>query len=69
MEFLLTAAGAALLTLTGAFISGGLRLPHAPSRREAGREMSAEDEFGRDLAALLGYQAEIDTQETEEEST
>ena len=69
MEFVMTAAGAAMLVLTGALISGGLHLPHAPRGREAGREMPREDEFGRDLAALLGYQADVDTTKTEEEST
>lgn len=69
MEFLLTAAGTVLLVLTGALISGGLRLPRTLRGREARREMPPEDDFGRDLAALLGYQAEIDTTETEEEST
>lgn len=55
MEFLIEALAAVLLVWSGALISGGLSLPQA---RTASVEQETEDDFGKDLAALLGYQAE-----------
>ena len=59
MEILCYCIGAALLVLTGAVASGGLRLP----RRQPGNQAPAEapdDALSRDLAALMAYGQEED---------
>lgn len=54
MEFLLFSLGAVLLVAAGALLSGGWtpvpRGTHTPPNTPR------EDDFGHDLAALLGYQ-------------
>ncbi|MCB6365931.1 hypothetical protein LI291_07060 [Intestinibacillus massiliensis] len=57
MEILLYLFSAVALVVTGAVVSGGLALPQARRARGEARETPPEDELGRDLAALLGYQA------------
>ena len=54
MTILLYCIGAALLVLTGAVVSGGLRLPARPARGGAPAE-TPEDALSRDLAALMAY--------------
>ena len=57
MTILLYCIGAALLVLTGAVVSGGLRLPARPARGSAPAE-TPEDALSRDLAALMAYRGE-----------
>nr|WP_308505666.1 hypothetical protein [uncultured Agathobaculum sp.] len=59
MTILLYCIGAALLVLTGAVVSGGLRLPARPARGSAPAE-TPEDALSRDLAALMAYGREED---------
>lgn len=63
METILETLCAAALVLTGALVSGGLKLPgRRQGEPEAGAQ--AQDEFGRDLQALLAYR--LPAQEEEE---
>ena len=55
MTILLYCIGAALLVLTGAVVSGGLRLPRRPARHEEDAAASVDDTLSRDLAALMAY--------------
>ncbi len=55
MTILLYCIGAMALVLTGALISGGLRLPARPARHETGPSPAADDTLSRDLAALMAY--------------
>lgn len=59
MTILLYCIGAALLVLTGAVVSGGLRLPARPPKDGAPAE-TPEDALSRDLAALMAYGREED---------
>lgn len=54
MTIIFTCLGAALLVLTGALISGGLRLPVRPSVHTLPSD-AADDPLAQDLAALLRY--------------
>ena len=62
MTILLYCIGAALLVLTGAVVSGGLRLPQRPAKT-ASAPTPAEDALSRDLAALMAYGREDMTDE------
>ena len=55
MTILLYCLGAALLVLTGAVVSGGLRLPQRPPKHEGNPAATADDALSRDLAALMAY--------------
>ena len=59
MTILLYCIGAALLVLTGAVVSGGLRLPQRPAKGDDA-PTPAEDALSRDLAALMAYGREED---------
>ena len=59
MTILLYCIGAALLVLTGAVVSGGLRLPTQLPKGGAPAE-TPEDALSRDLAALMAYGREED---------
>nr|WP_297170977.1 hypothetical protein [uncultured Agathobaculum sp.] len=59
MEILCYCIGAALLVLTGAVLSGGLRLP-ARQPKGAAPEETPDDALSRDLAALMAYGREED---------
>lgn len=54
MTILLYCLGAVALVLTGAIVSGGLRLP-ARSAQQDVPAAPAEDALSRDLAALMAY--------------
>lgn len=54
MTILLYCIGAALLVLTGAVVSGGLRLP-ARAPKDGDAPAPADDALSRDLAALMAY--------------
>ena len=54
MEVLCYALSAAVLVLTGAVISGGVRLPHRAPKEHTAAVMP-EDTLSRDLAALMNY--------------
>lgn len=62
MTILLYCLGAALLVLTGAVVSGGLRLPHRVPR-DGGAPAPADDALSRDLAALMAYGREDNSDE------
>ena len=55
MTILLYCIGAALLVLTGAVVSGGLRLPQRPAKSGSDTPTPADDALSRDLAALMAY--------------
>lgn len=55
MTILLYCIGAALLVLTGAVVSGGLRLPQRPTKGDSDAPTPADDALSRDLAALMAY--------------
>ncbi len=55
MTILLYCIGAALLVLTGAVVSGGLRLPQRPAKGGSDMPTPADDALSRDLAALMAY--------------
>ena len=55
MNILCYCIGAAVLVLTGAVVSGGLRLPVRTPKGGAATENAAEDALSRDLAALMAY--------------
>lgn len=55
MTILLYCIGAALLVLTGAVVSGGLRLPQRPAKGDNDTPTPADDALSRDLAALMAY--------------
>lgn len=59
MTILLYCIGAALLVLTGAVVSGGLRLPARRPKDEAPAD-TPDDVLSRDLAALMAYGQEED---------
>lgn len=63
MTILLYCIGAALLVLTGAVVSGGLRLPQRTARHEDDTAVSADDALSRDLAALMAYGREDSSDE------
>ena len=54
MTILLYCIGAMLLVVTGAVVSGGLRLPHRVPK-DGGAPAPADDALSRDLAALMAY--------------
>ena len=61
MSILFYCIGAAVLVLTGAVVSGGLRLPvRTPKPAPAHDAQAAEDALSRDLAALMAYGREED---------
>ena len=62
MTILLYCIGAALLVLTGAVVSGGLRLPQRPAKGD-NDAAPADDALSRDLAALMAYGREDITDE------
>lgn len=59
MEILCYCIGAVLLVLTGAVVSGGLRLPARQPKGTAPEE-TRDDALSRDLAALMAYGREED---------
>ena len=63
MTILLYCIGAALLVLTGAVVSSGLRLPQRPPKHEDDPAAAADDALSRDLAALMAYGREDMTDE------
>ena len=63
MTILLYCIGAALLVLTGAVVSGVLRLPQRPPKHEDDPAAAADDALSRDLAALMAYGREDMTDE------
>ncbi len=63
MTILLYCIGAALLVLTGAVVSGGLRLPHRPAKGDSDTPTPADDALSRDLAALMAYGREDSSDE------
>ena len=63
MTILLYCIGAALLVLTGAVVSGGLRLPQRPPQHEDDPAAAADDALSRDLAALMAYGREDSSDE------
>lgn len=63
MTILLYCLGAVLLVLTGALVSGGLALPARQSRVDGNTPTAADDAFERDLAALMAYGREEDSDE------
>lgn len=63
MSILFYCIGAALLVLTGAVVSGGLRLPQRPARPQEHPAAAADDALSRDLAALMAYGREEDGHE------
>ncbi|WP_297284435.1 hypothetical protein [uncultured Agathobaculum sp.] len=63
MTILLYCLGAALLVLTGAVVSGGLRLPQRPAKGDSDTPAPADDALSRDLAALMAYGREDSSDE------
>lgn len=63
MTILLYCLGAALLVLTGAVVSGGLRLPQRPAKSDGTGTADADDALSRDLAALMAYGREDNSDE------
>lgn len=63
MTILLYCIGAALLVLTGAIVSGGLRLPQRPIKGDSNMPTPVDDALSRDLAALMAYGREDMTDE------
>lgn len=63
MTILLYCIGAVLLVLTGAVVSGGLRLPQRPAKTESMTTDTADDALSRDLAALMAYGREDSSDE------
>ncbi|WP_373164411.1 hypothetical protein [Agathobaculum sp. Marseille-P7918] len=63
MTILLYCIGAALLVLTGAVVSGGLRLPHRSAKGDSDTPTPADDALSRDLAALMAYGREDSSDE------
>ncbi len=64
MEFLLFSIGAVLLTAAGALLSGGWR--PAPRGAHTPTDKPCTDDFGHDLAALLGYQGAAQREDDDE---
>lgn len=60
MDILFYCLGAAALVLTGAIVSGGLRLPARHTGSTDCTTDAADDLLSRDLAALLAYGREED---------
>lgn len=63
MTILLYCLGAALLVLTGAVVSGGLRLPQRPTQGNNDTSTPVDDTLSRDLAALMAYGREDSSDE------
>lgn len=66
MDFLLFSIGAVLLVAAGALLSGGWS--PAPRGVHAPPDKPREDDFGHDLAALLGYQGAPQREEDDDET-
>ena len=60
MEVLFYCIGAAMLVLTGAVASGGLRLPQRQPKAGTASPQPPDDALSRDLAALMAYGREED---------
>ena len=67
MDFVLFSIGAALLVAAGALFSGGWS-PAPPHGVHVPPDKPREDDFGHDLAALLGYQGAPQREEDDDET-